>query len=94
MNCIEKLNQHCEDNPCCYKEGKIIEYEELPKEELENFSNHDPEFDFILYCKSCRNYYHLQSFEEGVESKRTQVIRNISTKSHKQIKIGAAVFDL
>lgn len=63
MNCIEALwlyhTEVCE--PCIWN-AKIIEFEELPEHEKNNFDYYDKEKDYLLYCTKCKIYKLIMTF--------------------------------
>lgn len=81
MNCIEALKTHCENSPCCYKNGIIIEFEELPLNRKESFEDYLKNLDFILYCSICEKYYHLKSTYD-------LIIDNTLSKDYSRLEYG------
>jgi hypothetical protein len=61
VNCIEKLDVYlrgeCEP---CIRNGKIIEFEELPEHLKYEVDYYDKDKDFILYCEPCKVYKLLE----------------------------------
>ena len=68
MHCIEALEhilKACED---CRWNARIIEFEELPESEKENFSEYIEGTDFILSCQKCKVFYLVPSTMETISN--------------------------
>jgi hypothetical protein len=56
MNCVEALQEHLQRCERCILKSKIIEFEELPEEEKQNFDYYEKEKHFIIYCQPEKIY--------------------------------------
>ena len=58
MNCIEALNEQCRVCEPCRINSFIIEFEELPEKEKNNFDWYQKEQHILICCKKC-DFYQL-----------------------------------